>query len=125
MLTGRTPAAWRRGYTLHRRRVKTDGYGDPAAYYDMEHPDFTAEDGGPAGICWQSVRAWQSSGALRAGAEVRPYGERSGGVLQGVLYGETPEAAEFDRFVIGGVTYELRGVERWPGHRLLLLQRVK
>ena len=124
MLTGPTPLSWRRGYALHRRRTRTDGYGDPVTYYDMEHPDFTAEDGSPEGICWQQVRTWQSSGTLRAGAEVRPWGEGSGGVLQGVVY-DGPVTAEFDRFVIDGVTYELRGVERWPGHRLLLLQRLK
>ena len=89
----------------------------------MPPPTATAATGTPEGICWQSARSWQSGGTLSGGAKVTPEGERVRGVLQGVVFGEL-EAAEFDRFVIDGVIYELRGMERWPGHRLLLLQRL-
>lgn len=123
MLRRETPLAWRRGFTLHRRRTGRDAYGDPTAVYDMERPDYTAGDGTPEGICWQSARSWQSGGTLSGGARAESDGERVRGVLQGVVFGDL-EAVEFDRFVIDGVTYELRGLERWPGHRLLLLQRL-
>ena len=123
MLRRAAPLSWRRGWQLHRRRQGADGYGDPTARYDMARPDFTAEDGSPEGVCWQRVRTWQSAGAVRDGGELLPGGERTGGLLQGVLFGG-PEVAVFDRFVIDGAVYELRGVERWPSHRLLLLRRV-
>ena len=124
MLTRTTPLAWRGGFTLHRRRQTADSYGDPVPVYDMEHPDFTAQDGTEAGICWQHVRTWQSSGALRSGAQVEEYGERCGGVLEGVLYGDL-ELDVFDRLVVDGVVYELRAVQGWPGHRKLQLQRLR
>lgn len=124
MLKRTTPASWRQGFTLHRRRMGTDDYGDPVAVYDMEHPDLTVADGAAEGICWQSVRTWQSAGSLSYGGRVQPNGEEIGGVLQGVVYGDW--AAEvFDRLVIGGAVYELRAIQHWPGHRLFQLQRIQ
>lgn len=55
MLTRSAPLDWRQGFALHRRTQTTDCYGDPVDVYDMEHPDFTAQDGSPDGICWQSM----------------------------------------------------------------------
>lgn len=52
------------------------------------------------------------------------YGERCGGVLEGVLYGDL-ELDVFDRLVVDGVVYELRAVQGWPGHRKLQLQRLR
>lgn len=125
MMTQTTPALWRQGYTLHRRRSGTDSLGDETAYYDMELPDLTVADGAEEGICFQPRRSWISSGTLdSAGATVAEYGQRSNGVLEGVLYAGV-ELAPFDRLVIGGELYELRTVQHWPRHRYLLLQRVK
>ena len=45
MLSRRTPAAWRKGFALHRRKAGTDRYGDAVAVYDREHPDVTVADG--------------------------------------------------------------------------------
>lgn len=70
MLSRRTPAAWRKGFALHRRKAGTDRYGDAVAVYDMEHPDVTVADGDENGICWQSVRTWQSGGNLSSGGRV-------------------------------------------------------
>lgn len=123
MLTRETPLAWRRGYALHRRRTKTDGYGETVVYYDMETPDLVVADGAEDGICWQDVRTWQSGGEMTSGSAVRESGESSLGVLQGVCYG-TLEAEPFDRFVIDGKVYELRTVQQWLGYRLLQLQRM-
>ena len=67
MLSRRTPVAWRKGFALHRRKAGTDRYGDAVAVYDMEHPDVTVADGDEDGICWQSVRTWQSGGNLSSG----------------------------------------------------------
>ena len=88
MLSRRTPAAWRKGFALHRRKAGTDRYGDAVAVYDMEHPDVTVADGDENGICWQSVRTWQSGGNLSSGGRVDAGGERVGGILEGVVYGD-------------------------------------
>lgn len=124
MLTRTTPLAWRKGFTLHRRTQTTDCYGDPVDGYDMDHPDFTAQDGTQDGICWQRAQTWQSSGTLSSGAKVAEYGEHTNEILEGVLYGDLALAA-FDRLVIDGVVYELRGVQNWPSYRKLQLQRVR
>lgn len=124
MLTRTTPLDWRRGFTLHRRRQTTDCYGDPVDAYDMEHPDFTAQDRTAEGICWQSTRTWQSSGTLSSGARLEEYGERANEVLEGVLYGDL-ELSVFDRLVVDGVVYELRGIQNWLGYRKLQLQRLR
>ncbi len=124
MLTRTTPLAWRRGFTLHRRTQTTDCYGDPVNTYDMEHPDVTAQDGTEDGICWQNLRTWQSSNTLSSGAKVEPYGEHCSGILEGVLYG-TLSLSVFDRLVIDGAVYEVRGIQRWLGYRKLQLQRLR
>lgn len=124
MLTRSTPLAWRQGFTLHRRSQTTDCYGDPVDRYDMEHPDFTAQDGTADGICWQHTRSWQSSGTLRSGVKREVQGERSDDVLEGVLYGDLALNV-FDRLVVGGILYELRGIQRWPSYRKLQLQRLR
>lgn len=80
-------------------------------------------DGPEEGICWQSARTWNSSGILSSGGRVEPCGERIGGILEGVVYGMM-EAAEFDRMVVQGAVYELRGIQHWPGHRVFQLQRI-
>lgn len=123
MLSRRTPVAWRKGFTLHRRKAGTDRYGDAVAVYDMEHPDVTVVDGDEDGICWQSVRTWQSGGNLSSGGRVDAGGERIGGILEGVVYG-CLEAAVFDRLVIDGAVYELRAIQSWPCHRVFQLQRL-
>ena len=123
MLSRATPAEWRKGYALHRRRQETDGYGELVNRYDMEHPDLVVEDGGENAVCWQDVRTWQTGGQLSTGNMVKPAGESWQDVLQGALFGGL-EVAPFDRFVVDGGIYELRKVQRWPGHRLLLLQRL-
>lgn len=124
MLTRTTPRAWRQGFALHRRKQTIDCYGDPVDGYDMEHPDVTVPDGSKDGICWQSVRTWQSSGSLTSGAQREVYGERHNDVLEGVLYGDLTLSV-FDRLVIHGAGYELRGIQRWPGYRKLQLQRLR
>lgn len=124
MLTRSAPLGWRQGFTLHRRRQTTDCYGDPVDVYDMEHPDFTAESESADGICWQSVRTWQSAGTLRSGGQLEEYGERINDILEGVLYSDL-KVNVFDRLVIGGVTYELRGIQSWPSYRKLQLQRLR
>ena len=121
MLSRRTPAAWRKGFALHRRKAGTDRYGDAVAVYDMEHPDVTVADGDEDGICWQSVRTWQSGGNLSSGGRVDAGGERIGGIQEGVVYGSL-EAAVFDRLVIDGSVYELRAIQSWPCHRVFQLQ---
>lgn len=123
MLNRNTPLAWRQGFTLHRRKVGRDCYGDAIAVYDMEHPDVTVADGDGNGICWQAVRTWQSGGNLSSGGRVELEGERSGAILEGVVYGAL-EASVFDRLVIDGAVYELRAIQHWPCHRVFQLQRL-
>lgn len=55
--------------------------------YDMEHPDVTVADGDEDGICWQSVRTWQSGGNLSSGGRWTLAAERIGGIQEGVVYG--------------------------------------
>ncbi|MCD7838444.1 MAG: hypothetical protein LUG65_05995, partial [Clostridiales bacterium] len=123
MLTRQTPPGWRKGYALHRRRTRTDGYGETAAYYDMDTPDLEVADGADNCICWQDVRTWQTGGELNSGSSIQESGESARGVLQGVVFGAL-EVEPFDRFVIDGKVYELRTVQRWLGYRLLQLQRM-
>ncbi|MCC8075930.1 MAG: hypothetical protein LIO95_08345 [Clostridiales bacterium] len=123
MLTRQTPLEWRRGYALHRRHTKTDGYGETVVYYDMDTPDLEVADGTEDGICWQTTRVWQTNGQLRGGNSAEPQGEAADNVVQGVCYGAL-ELSPFDRFVIDGQVYELRTVQQWLGYRLLQLQRL-
>ncbi|MCD7760871.1 MAG: hypothetical protein LUH16_03730, partial [Clostridiales bacterium] len=83
MLSRQTPLAWRQGFSLYRRSLETDSMGDLAAAYHMDAPDFTAEDGTEDGICWQSVRSWQSGGRLTSGLSRQEPGESSTGAVEG------------------------------------------
>lgn len=123
MLTRETPLAWRRGFSLYRRRLETDRLGNPVAVYDLEHPDFVAQDGTREGISWQLVRSWQSSGRLTSGYTLGEQGEQASGVLEGCLFTELAVSV-FDRMELDGALYEIRAVQRWPSYRKLLAQRI-
>jgi hypothetical protein len=118
-----TPKDWRRGFQLCRRRKGTDSLGNATAEYDMEHPDevYSAEEG----IDIQPPRSWNSSSRLDSvGAHLADWGETAGGVLEGYVM-DALEVNAFDRLVIDGAVYEVRSVQRWPGHRQVLMQRVE
>lgn len=121
MLSRETPRAWRSGYALHRRKLRTDQYGEQEAYFDMDTPDMTAEDGSAAGVCWQEPRTWQSGGQMSGGLRQDEQGETEQIALQGALFGSV-ELSVGDRLVVRGAVYELRHVQQWPGHRMLQLQ---
>lgn len=123
MLNGVTPKAWRKGFALCRRRLEQDALGEEKAVYDLEHPDFTVEDGGEEAICWQTVRSWQSGGQMSSGLHRTERGELHVEILQGVCR-TALEVNPGDRFVIGDKVYELRQVQQWTGHRLFLLEQV-
>lgn len=123
MLSRRTPAEWRKGYTLHRRRQETDSYGERVNRYDMDNPDLIVLDGEDNAICWQDVKTWQTAGQLNTGNMVTESGESVRGVLQGALFGPL-EVNPYDRFVVDGELYEVRKIQKWPGHRLLQAQRI-
>ncbi len=123
MLTRETPLCWRRGFSLYRRRLEQDAYGEEKAVYP-ETPDVTAEDGTEEGICFQYVQAWQSSGRLTSGWKSGEQGEQPSGVLEGRLFSDL-EIAPFDRLRIGEGLYEVRSVQQWPGHRKLLAQQIE
>lgn len=123
MLTRETPLPWRAGFSLYRRKLTADKLGNPVASYDMEHPDFVAQEGSEDGISWQSVRAWQSSGRLTSGASLGEQGEQVAGVVEGCLFSNL-EVSEFDRISWNGTLYEIRSIQHWPGHRKLLAQRI-
>ena len=119
-----TPPAWRRGFALYRRRTGRDALGNETAFYSMEAPDETVS--APDGVDFQHAKSWNTSGRLgSAGAGVEEIGEvPGGGVLEGYLKSALA-VSPFDRLEIDGALYEVRSVQRWPGHRKLLLQRVK
>ena len=118
-----TPARWRRGFRLYRRRTGVDALGNETAVYDMEHPDLVRTDA--EGIDFQPPRSWNPGGRLDSvGARTEAWGETAGGVLEGYVF-DALEVAEFDRMAVDGVLYEVRRVLRWPGHRQLMLQRVQ
>lgn len=123
MLTRETPLDWRRGFSLYRRRLETDAWGEPKAVYDLEQPDVTVLDGTAEGICWQSVQSWQSSGRLTSGWSQGERREEVSGVLEGRLFSDL-EVSPFDRLRIGTGLYEVRSIQRWPGHRKLLVQQI-
>ena len=118
-----TPARWRRGFRLYRRRTGADALGNETAVYDLAHPDLVRD--AADGIDLQPPRSWNSSGTLGStGARVEPWGETAGGVLEGYVF-DALEVAEFDRLAVDGALYEVRRVLNWPSHRQLLIQRVK
>ena len=118
------PAGWRRGFVLYRKGLERDSLGEMRRVYRMDSPDLVVKDGDEEAICWQSVRSWQSSGRLSAGERPYPQGEQSVESLQGVCRTGLM-VQEGDRFAIGEALYELKQVQHWPSHRLLLLERVK
>ena len=123
MLRRTCPAAWRRGFSLYRRRLEENEWGEPVASYDMEHPDFTVADGAEGAVCWQPVQSWQTSGRLTSGEHPAEPGEQPSGVLQGCLFSPL-EVSAFDLVRVGEELYEIRSIQHWPGHRKLLAQRV-
>lgn len=117
-----TPQSWKRGFQLYRRRVKWDSLGNESVSYPDE-PDLVVE--AQDGICFQSPRGWNASGNVgKNGWQVFIDGEHSGGVLEGFLKAE-PVLNPFDRLDIDGTLWEVRATHRWPGHRQVLLQRVR
>lgn len=123
MLTGKTPAAWRKGYSLCRRRLVTDRYGESVPVYDYENPDCTVPDGDAEGVSFQSVQAWQSSGKTSGGTNRLSSGEQPAGAVQAVYWGKA-ELAPYDRLLALDGCYEVKSVQRWPSYRLLLLDRL-
>lgn len=123
MLTRGTPLMWRRGFSLYRRRLEQDAYGEEKAVYP-DTPDFEAEDGTEDGICFQYVQSWQNSGRLTSGWKPGEQGEIPAGVLEGRLFSDL-EITPFDRLRIGEGLYEVRSIQQWPGHRKLLAQQIE
>lgn len=118
-----SPLPWKTGFQLYRRRRGTDQFGNPTAEYDMERPDAVRTQA--EGMHLQVPRSWNSGGRLdRVGARLEDWGETAGGILEGFLFEEL-EIAVFDRLAVEGEVYEVRSVHRWPGHRLLMLQRIR
>lgn len=119
-----TPEKWRKGFALHRRQQELDSLGEVRYVYDMEQPDFVAQDGSPEAIGWQVVRSWQSAGQTSSGLQQREYGQQEAETLQGACrYALETQCG--DRFVIEGAVYELNYIQHWPEHRLLRLERVR
>lgn len=117
-----TPAEWRRGFKLYRRKTKFDALGNEVAYYDTE-PDLEVADA--EGVDFQSPQSWNSAGNVgKTGHHVALHGEAVGGVLEG-YFRARPVIAPYDRLEIDGEVWEVRATRRWPGHRQLLLQRVR
>lgn len=108
------PLSWRGGWSLYRRQEKTDGYGDPVSYYDMDSPDYTAEDGTAGGVCWQ---------VTTDDAVLQEYGEGVTAAAEGVLYTDV-KLAVFDRIVFFGGVWELRAVTPCGSHRELKVVKV-
>lgn len=120
----KAPVQWRSGFALHRKRLERDSLGESRRVYDMEHPDLLIQDGDERSISWQAVRSWQSSGRLSSGEQLREYGYQNVATLQGVCRWAL-ETDCGDRFVLHDGVYELKQIQQWPSHRLLLLERVK
>ena len=123
MLSPGPRPAWRQGFALHRRRLEQDGTGETVAVYDMEHPDFVAQSGSDTAVCWQSLQSWQSSGRITSGWRLNRQGEEPSGALEGRLTYPL-QIAPFDRVVLEQGVYEVRAIQRWPGHRKVLLQQI-
>ena len=117
-----TPTPWRRGFRLYRRRKGTDSLGNETSYYP-EEPDLEVADAD--GIDFQSPQSWNSAGKVGStGHRVEQTGEVVGGVLEGYLRAQ-PVINPYDRLELEGEVWEVRATRRWPGHRQLLLQRVR
>lgn len=115
---------WRRsGYTVHRRRLAADAYGEQAAVFDMEHPDVVVAAGSADAVCWQRAGQNRARGKMQSGAVQAEQGERSQEILQGALYSDLT-LNQWDRLVINGAVYELREIQQWPSYRMLYAQKV-
>ena len=119
-----TPGEWRWGFKLYRRKTGQDSLGNETAVYDMDAPDEVV----PAekGMDFQRPRSWNTAGSLTSGARVEPWGEATGGVLEGFLHTRTDlDIREFDRVEVEGTLCEVKSVHHWPSHRKLMLQRIR
>lgn len=117
-----TPAPWRQGFALYRRRTGADSLGNETACYQMDAPDLTVPDG--EGLAFQSPRSWNSGGRVSGGAALEINGEVPSGILECCLRSEL-EIAPFDRLETAGELWEVRSIQHWPSHRGLVLQRVR
>lgn len=123
MMLKETPLAWRRGFRLYRRRKGNDALGNVTAVYDMTDPD--AEVSAEEGISFQYPRGWNTAGSVGSrGCRVEEQGEVTGGVLEGWVKSDIA-ISRFDRLVVDDELWEVRAVYRWPGHRQMLMQRVR
>ena len=113
----------RSGYSIYRRRLERDEFGEWAAVFDLEHPDAAVEADSPDAVCWQGSGQNRSRGELRSGAAQEEQGERSREVLQGALFSDLA-LSQWDRLRIGGALYELREIQQWPSYRMLYVQKL-
>lgn len=117
-----TPIPWRKGFKLYRRRTKYDSLGNEVAWYEGQ-PDLEVAD--HEGVNFQSPQSWNPSGNVgKTGHRRALEGEVVGGVLEG-YFRARPVINPYDRLEIDGEVWEVRATRRWPGHRQLLLQRVR
>lgn len=123
MLSRRGRVENRSGYSVHRRRLVPDAYGEQAAVFDMEHPDVVVQALSADAVCWQSTGQSRARERFRGGAVQAEQGERSQEILQGALFSDL-ELALWDRLVIDGAVYELREIQQWPSYRMLFVQSV-
>lgn len=118
-----TPAVWRRGFKLYRRRKGNDSLGNVTAVYDMANPD--VEVSVEEGITFQYPRGWNTAGSVGSrGCRVEEQGEIAGGVLEGWVKSSIV-ISRFDRLEVDGELWEVRAVYCWPGHRQMLMQKVR
>jgi hypothetical protein len=123
MLNRKTPQAWRMGYTLHRRRLVKDRYGEQISQYDMSCPDVMVDAESENAVCWQNVKYWQTGGQLSTGDSLKEAGETNRCILQGALFGGL-ELSAYDRIVLDDGVYEVRKIQKWPNHRLVQMERI-
>ena len=100
MLMRGGPARWRRGYALHRRRFRTDEWGELEPVFDMEHPDVVVEQGTADAVWWQSAGESCSRGRLHSGAVQGEPAARHGAGM-GTSYGT--EKSELISGIVGRV----------------------
>ncbi|MCD8381545.1 MAG: hypothetical protein LUC30_01300 [Clostridiales bacterium] len=108
------PAAWGKAWSLYRRQMGTDSFGDPTAAYPDE-PDYTADAGTEGAVAWQ-----QSSGE----ATIREPGEQTAATAAGCVYDDTLEISPFDRVRFDNALWEVNAVSQWPHCRRVEVSRV-
>ena len=123
MLSRRGRVENRSGYSVHRRRLVSDAYGEQAAVFDMEHPDVVVQAGSADAVCWQRAGQNRARGKMQSGAVQAEQGERSQEILQGALFSDLA-LEPWDRLVIGEGVYEVREIQQWPSYRMIFVQRV-